>query len=361
MGQVSAKRYFTIFGVMIFTVYAVLSVARLEGAAATRAAQTILFSSGSPSALVLVNANTNALARLPSNHLVHEDATWSSNGRRILFSGFKPTGGHSTAEIYSLNVTTRRVQRLTNNQLEDTNPVSSPDGQMIGFLEKHIIGQGSIAVDVMMVNASGSAITKLTTTPTPKAQLAWSPTGEFISFVEGHAGAKSLYVVKLSTGESTRIAENVSEASWSPNGKELAAVQASPGGARLIRIRPDGSQGRTLHRFRLGSASQPKWSPSGREIVFAHRRAARSDIERVQVDTGKVRIVTRPGPYFDSSPEWSPDGSRISLTRHLLSRGSKSLAQLAVADRVGRNLVILRNATLRWGSDPVVPQWRPLS
>ena len=73
------------------------------------------------------------------------------------------------------------VTRLTNNTGgDDTNPNWSPDGRQIVF-ERSVRGV-SRSNNIFRMNADGTGVTQLTTTPAGNRNPAWSPDGTRIAF-----------------------------------------------------------------------------------------------------------------------------------------------------------------------------------
>lgn len=58
------------------------------------------------------------------------DPSWTPDGKRVLFS----SNAEGQYEIYSVDVGSREVKRLTNHPAADTDPVSSPDGGAVLFV-----------------------------------------------------------------------------------------------------------------------------------------------------------------------------------------------------------------------------------
>ncbi len=62
--------------------------------------------------------------------------------------------------------------------------------------------------------------------------------------------------------------ESASQASWSPDGKEIVFVRSAQGKPQLFLLSLAGGEAQQLTFFKYG-ASSPKWSPDGQQILFS--------------------------------------------------------------------------------------------
>jgi Tol biopolymer transport system component len=107
---------------------------------------------------------TNRPVNLSRNLSAHDsDPNWSPNGTKIAFLSRR--GVSSDFEIYSMAANGTEQNPLTENTANDLNPAWSPDGAQIAFHSDRDGGNGEIYV----MNANGSAQTRLTVTPSAPA------------------------------------------------------------------------------------------------------------------------------------------------------------------------------------------------
>ena len=174
---------------------------------------------------------------------------------------------HSTRdgsyEIYTMDSDGSNQTRLTFNEVSDTYPVWSPDGQQISF---HSDQDGNDEIYVM--DADGTNQRQLTDHPARDVSPDWSPDGSRIIF----------------------YSEREVDGRIRPN--------------RLFVMDSDGTDVKPLKQER--GALRPKWSPDGTKIAFggiyivnAEGRAARRMPKRPNVD----KVMCLEG--------WSPDGTQI--------------------------------------------------
>jgi Tol biopolymer transport system component len=134
----------------------------------------------------------------------------------------------------------------------------------------------------------------------------------FLSFFNGVNG---IYTV-MPDGSHLRnlIAENTTNASWSPDGSKIAfrsVVGQNPNNTQLSVMNADGS-GRTV-LSPVDWLSDPAWSPDGQTIAF-YAPGPEAQISLVGVDGGPVRQLTH-GSHISGALRWSPDGRRILFAR----------------------------------------------
>jgi TolB protein len=80
----------------------------------------------------------------------------------------------------------------------DLSPTWSPDGSQIAFLSNRFDDQymGYYDLDVFLMNADGSNITRLTNTGGQTGAPQWSPDGEWIAFVDDSDGVYNIYRIR---------------------------------------------------------------------------------------------------------------------------------------------------------------------
>jgi dipeptidyl aminopeptidase/acylaminoacyl peptidase len=186
----------------------------------------------------------------------------------------------------------------------------------------------------------------------------WSPDGKWLAFF-GHQGEKSgLFLARADGSEVTYLAESNGtnsplpgtgqEATWSPDGKQIAFISSTPdpraaeaeGDPRVITrylYKPDAGEGMTrfndnhrLHIFAVDLATKQvrqltkgdydehsiDWSPDGKKILFGSNREPNQDeffnydLFTLTVADGSIlRLAATEYNEYDAI--WSPDGKMI--------------------------------------------------
>src|SRR5262249_13216717 len=136
------------------------------------------------------------------------------DGNRLILS--KTENGVSN--IYSLDLHTRRLARLSSGNAIDTSPCYSPDGSKIVFNSDR---GGSQQLYVM--NSDGSDAHRVSCGQGKYATPVWSPRGDLIAFTKIDGG--SFYIgVMQPDGKGERLLTQdflVEGPTWAPNGRVL--------------------------------------------------------------------------------------------------------------------------------------------
>lgn len=126
--------------------------------------------------------------------------------------------------------------------LPDSRPIWSPDGQQIAFISNSP-PEHTMVSEIYSINVQSGQIRRLTKTASAYydrliSSFSWSPDGRYIAFhvstylkVDGAKEAHTLFVLDVETGREVRLADHVKWTApvWSPDGKEIAFVSTKDG------------------------------------------------------------------------------------------------------------------------------------
>ncbi|MSO64916.1 MAG: Tol-Pal system protein TolB, partial [Alphaproteobacteria bacterium] len=184
---------------------------------------------------------------------------FSPDGNQVVFS--VATDGNS--DIYTMDIRTRRVERLTSHLAIDTSPSYSPDGTQVVFNSDR-----SGTQQLYVMEANGENQRRISTGQGRYATPVWSPRGDLVAF--------------------TKLA----------NGRFYIGV-----------MRPDGSGERLLTESFLDEG--PTWAPNGRVLMFFRQeprddrgRGGQTRLWSIDLTGYNERIVLT--PLDGSDPAWSP-------------------------------------------------------
>jgi TolB protein len=136
---------------------------------------------------------------------------------------------------------------------------------------------------------------------------------------------------------------------WSPDGRRIAYLEGSLGGAPLTVVNADGTGKQQLTGPLMVDLGSPSWSPDGRTLAFTGRGG---DIYVVHAEGSGLRKLTA-GPGWDVGARWSPDGRRILF---LSSRDVHRETDLFVMNADGSGQ---RNLTHTPGVSELAASWAP--
>ena len=309
-------------------------------------------------------APTQALAA----SIGHDMPSWSPDGSRIAFVGFR---SGRVGDIFTIGPDGRGERRLTSTAGHEDMPSWSPDGSKIAFV-RHT-GDALVDFHIFVMNADGSGQVQLTRDGAPNFAPTWSPDGTRIAFVSQRNRHSEIYAMNADgTGhvlltEPTPLPNGEPAAndspSWSPDGQRIAFAsnRGDTLAWRLYTMRPDGSDVRPLTQNPTPwhNERRPAWSPDGSKVAYVSgpgrdAPVTNSEIYVVDADGGNEQRLTRTHEG-ETSPSWAPDGGRLVVTREF----GRLRPELYVIPAVQGPMRKITGGTLRFVSltaAPVRPQ-----
>jgi Tol biopolymer transport system component len=161
-------------------------------------------------------------------------ADWSPDGTRLVYVANR--GG--TDDVFLFDTQTGAETQLTDDDLSESDPAWSPDGETILFTRQ----TGETGRDLYRIDAAGGAATSLTSDPGDDADPAWSPDGSRIAFARRAAGGDAVDHLFVMNADGSQVEPLVAE---------------EPGGGPPA-----------------GGDADPTWSPDGTRIAFESSRDA---------------------------------------------------------------------------------------
>jgi YD repeat-containing protein len=180
---------------------------------------------------------------------------------------------------------------------------------------------GSMQIYVM--NADGSGVTRLTYSGANDDYPRWSPNGTKILFQSDRdhpdTGYMDIYVMNSDVSGVTRLttdANDDSMASWSGDGSKIVFQSMRNGvNYQVYSMNADGSNQVNLTNS-SSSDGEPSWSSDGTKIAFASDRdhAGYDSVYVMNSNGTNQHAITSSGATIDDTqPVWSKDGSKIAF------------------------------------------------
>jgi len=176
----------------------------------------------------------------------------------------------------------------------------SPDGRRIVY---------STGISIWVMRADGK---RRRLVLNDGGYASWSPNGREIVFTASpHTGQLAVWRVRPDGNGVRQVTPGVEadlyEPSWSPDGRTIAFTQYLKGEETIWTVRVNGSRLRKLGRGRW-----PDWSPDGRRIIFTDGLS----VWTMAPNGGSRRRLTPPVLEDETNQAtYSPDGTRIAFTR----------------------------------------------
>ncbi len=180
---------------------------------------------------------------------------FSPDGQKVIMS-LQPG---SNANIYTMDLRSKRTTRLTDDAAIDTSPSYSPDGSKIVFTSDR---GGSPQLYVM--GADGSNPKRITFGDGTFETPVWSPRGDLIAFTRRAKGQFAIGVIKPDGSGMRILTEGFHNEgpTWAPNGRVIMFFRDTPGANGGPQLWTIDLTGYNEYRIPLeGFASDPAWSP----------------------------------------------------------------------------------------------------
>ncbi len=261
-------------------------------------------------------------------------------GSKIVFisnkTGFK--------EIYECAFDGYGVRQLTNSKSISMNPVLSPDGRYLAYIDfssgrpalsirslnggrTAVVGKSAVSIDpgwrnsnevaatlsfdgnqeIYLVNTDGTISRKVTNSKSINISPTFSPDGSKMAFVSSRNGLPQLFIQDIASGQVNRLTFSGrynTQPSWSPVGDKIVYTTWEKGGEiNIFTINADGS-GLTQLTQNCGENKSPSWSPDGEMIVFTSNRQGKEKLYVMSAKGGDGRILLQVDGE-QTQPSWS--------------------------------------------------------
>lgn len=224
---------------------------------------------------------------------------WSPDGQSLAYVSFESR----SAAIYVQTLNTGERRRVSARAGINGAPAWSPDGRTLALTLSRKDGD----VDVYTLNLASQLLTRMTFDPGIDTEPNWSNDGRKLYFNSDRAGNPQIYQVDVSQPNSTsRVTFDGSynaRPRISPDGKQLAVVYQDRGNFRIALVDLASKAVRVLTQGRQDES--PSFAPNGATLIYATQDRGRGVLATVSVD-GRVQQKLAASSGDVREPVWGP-------------------------------------------------------
>ncbi|HWB82423.1 MAG TPA: hypothetical protein VG755_45990 [Nannocystaceae bacterium] len=231
--------------------------------------------------LFLLDVASGNSQRITNDAFANNFPDWSADGEWIAFVSDRD----GNEEIYRMHVDGSGVERLTDDRGRDIHPYFAPDGRSLLFNST----RGNGTLDLFRLHLADRKVERLTDTKHDDTCGRDSPDMTRIVFLRNDITMDDVMVLEVATGALTsptntpRIMDGWPM--WSPDGAWLYYSTTASGAHSIHRVRPDGSEDRTLtHAARGEEHARVFVASDGKTLVLNERRPDGIDISMLAVE-----------------------------------------------------------------------------
>ncbi len=269
---------------------------------------------GSDPELFTVEPSSGRVRRLTDNANFDSYPSWSPAGRRVVFAS---RGRNETEQDLFIRTVDGRRRRLTDGPANDMLPRWSPTGGWIVFTRvRHYrdgFASGGDPRNLMLVRPDGSGLRRLTRRRPVYGVLSanWAPGGRRIVFTRDTRRQQStdLFVVGRRGRNLHRITKvrhaDYSLPDWSGNGRWIAFTSEAGTSYNVFRVAPSGERRGRLTPRHLINPHFSAWGPRSRRIAFiAGRTGCETQLFVARADGRRLKDVSRGRGLGVESLDW---------------------------------------------------------
>lgn len=173
----------------------------------------------------IINSDgSNAYNLTPSLSKTEESKPDPISNTQIVFSSRLQQGNPNSDEVFTLNISTGALTRITTNNVPDWYPAVDPSGSRIAFISKENQSDPDAIYTMTTDGQNRVRLTDPTIISNDSGDPSWSPDGQSIIFINSKLGNYNVYIMDNKGG-------NISALEIAPSGVDLSPLfvpSASP-------------------------------------------------------------------------------------------------------------------------------------
>lgn len=218
---------------------------------------------GSKILLWLLDPQTGEKRRLTARDMPEYDASWSPDGKQLVFCCVTFAGGQGNVDLCTVSLDKPETKHLIGDSgklSHEESPAWSPDGKQIAFTSTRDGNQ-----EIYLIDSTGQNLKRITQDPGLDAHPTWTPDGRHLLFATNRWG-------------------------------DFEIAQVDVAGERVERL--------TTSR---GLDDYPACSADGKWVAFLSNREKQYEVFVMPLLGGEPRNISQ-HPGSDNFPAWSPQG-----------------------------------------------------
>lgn len=225
--------------------------------------------------------------------------SWSPDGQWLAYVSFE----NKRSAVYVQFVRTGERRQVSARAGINGAPSWSPDGKKLALT----LGGSSGNPDIYTLELQTQNLTRLTDDPAIDTEPSWSPDGKYIYFTSDRAGGPQVYRIGTNQGDRPKRITFTGNYNARPrvsaDGNLLAVVTQDSGNYRVAVQDLNSGTFRVLSKGHLDES--PSFAPNGSTIMFSEREGSRGILATVSVD-GLIGLRLKSDQGEVREPAWGP-------------------------------------------------------
>ena len=249
--------------------------------------------------LFIMDYDGHAPRQITSDGFLNLTPQWSPDRKFLVFTSYQ---SRTRQNIEIVDLSTGKRSPLVSLAGLNITPALSPDGTKLAFATSQ---DGNSEIYTMDMQTK--TLQRLTVHSAGDLSPSWAPTGKELAFTSDRGGGPQIYLMSADGSNVRRLTfdgDYNAAPAWSPRGNWIAYVcRSEQRQYKICLISPDG-QKRSQVTSGAGIDDSPSWSPDGRHLAFSSTSGGKTQLYMVNSDGKEMEQLTSSGSH-NSMPAWS--------------------------------------------------------